>query len=132
MGMTSPTGDSGTTTPPPPPAAGNAGLQFDRAEYTAPPAGAASGATTTAAPQPGVTTCAACQQPITGHYYAAGEHVFCPACREQILASLTGGSAAARFTRAVVFGTLAGLVGALLWYAVRKGTGYEVGLIAVV
>ena len=102
-------------------------MQFDRAEFTAPPPGAAGGTT-----QPGVTTCAACQNPITGNYYAAGEHVFCPSCREQILASMTGGSAARRFFRAVVFGVLAGLLGALLWYAVRKLTGYEVGLIAVV
>src|SRR5687768_9121751 len=132
MGMTSPTGEPGTRTPPASPStAGDASLQFDRAEFTAPPppgAGDAGNAATTAAP-PGVTTCAACQNPLTGNYYAAGEHVFCPPCRDQILASMTGGSAARRFLRAVVFGVLAGLVGALLWFAVRKLTGYEIGLI---
>jgi len=32
----------------------------------------------------------------------------------------------------VVFGTLAGLGGTIIWYGVRRLTGYEVGLIAVV
>jgi hypothetical protein len=82
--------------------------------------------------QPAVTTCAACQNALTGNYYAAGEHVFCPPCRDQIIAAMTGGSAARRFTRAVVFGVLAGLAGALLWYAVGALTGWTIGLIAIV
>jgi MFS family permease len=45
---------------------------------------------------------------------------------------MTGGSGTRRFFRAVVFGVLAGVAGALLWLAVRKLTGYEIGLIAVV
>jgi hypothetical protein len=101
-------------------------LQFDRAEF----AGAAPGEGGAAA-QPAVTTCAACQERLTT-YYAAGEHLFCPPCRDQILATMTGGSGAGRFFRAVLFGVLAGVAGALLWFAVRKLTGYEIGLIAVV
>jgi hypothetical protein len=107
-------------------------LQFDRAEFTPPPPPPGAGGEATMTPQPGVRTCAACQNALTGNYYAAGEHVFCPPCRDQILASMTGGSAARRLFRALAFGVLAGLAGALLWYAVRKGTGYQVGLIAVV
>jgi MFS family permease len=128
MGMTYPPGEPGQQTPtqtPPPPQApgGDAPLQFDRAEFGTGEGGAA--------PQPVVTTCSACQSQLTS-YYAAGEHVVCPPCRDQILASMTGGSGARRFLRALLFGVIAGLLGALLWYGVRKLTGYEVGLIAVV
>lgn len=110
---------SSASAPPPEASRGEESLQFDRADYgtaEAPPASA----------------CSACQQPITGTYYAAGEHVICPPCRDEILASMTGGSGAGRFSRAVLFGLGAGIAGALLWYAVTKLTGYEIGLIAIV
>jgi hypothetical protein len=45
---------------------------------------------------------------------------------------MTGGSRIGRLFRALVFGFIAGLGGAGIWFAVRKLTGYEVGLIAIV
>src|SRR3982751_5433310 len=109
--MTYPTGDPRFNPPQPQrpqQPAGDATLQFDRAEYTAPP-GAPGAPATAAQPQVAVTTCSGCQERLTGQYYAAGEHVLCPPCRDQILASMTGGSGTLRFFRALVFGVGAGL-----------------------
>ena len=135
--MTYPTGErpsnpQPTSTPTQPPPAGDAALQFDRAEYVAPPGAGAGAGAAAAQPQAAVTTCSACQERLTGQYFAAGEHVLCPPCRDQVLASMTGGSGARRFFRALFFGLLAGIAGGLVWYAVRKLSGYEIGLIAVV
>jgi hypothetical protein len=135
--MTYPTGDPRSNPSSPSPAApqpsGDTPLQFDRAEYTTAPPPVAPGAPATAAqPQAAVTTCSGCQERLTGQYYAAGEHVVCPPCRDQILASMTGGSGARRFFRAVVFGCARrGRRGARL-VRCAKISGYEIGLIAVV
>ncbi|MDQ3438978.1 MAG: LIM domain-containing protein [Planctomycetota bacterium] len=111
-----------------------AGLQFEQFE-PAPP----SDASPESSPDPaseeaptGTAACAACQQPITDTYFEAGGQVFCPRCRENYQAEQTGGSRIGRLLRAIVFGTLAGIGGTIIWFGVRKLTGYEVGLIAVV
>lgn len=112
-------------------------LQFDRVEPAAAPPTAGLGepiATTSAMPSPGtpgVTVCGACNEPITDTYYEANGKVVCPRCREAVMASQTGGSRTGRFLRATVYGVFAGIVGAAIWYGVRAGTGYEVGLIAI-
>lgn len=54
----------------------------------------------------------------------------CADCRSALLAPPPG-SKAARLTRAILFGSAAGLVGSIVWYLVRVTTGYEIGLIAV-
>ena len=105
---------------------------FEPAAATAPPSADPSAVTPADAAAPAVTTCAACKQPITDAYYEAGGQVFCPRCRENYQAEQTGGSRVGRMLRAVVFGTLAGLGGTIIWFGVRKLTGYEVGLIAIV
>jgi hypothetical protein len=106
-------------------------MQFEQFEPAAATAPASADAAADAA-APTVSTCAACKQPITNAYYEAGGQVFCPQCRENYQAEQTGGSRVGRMLRAVVFGTLAGLGGTIIWFGVRKLTGYEVGLIAVV
>jgi hypothetical protein len=113
-------------------------LQFDRVESAAPPlpgTGEAVTPTPGASPMgtaPGVTVCGACGEPIADAYYEANGKIVCPRCREAVLASQAGGSGIARFFKATMFGVLAGIVGAAIWWAVRAGTGYEVGLIAIV
>ena len=83
----------------------NEALQF---EYVEPAAAADE-----AARAPQAMTCAACGQPITDTYYAAGDKVICPRCRDAHSASRTGGSRrAGRLLRRTVFGILAGLAGA--------------------
>ena len=109
--------------PPVPPQQQTDELQFDTAE---PASGPASGA------GPAAATCAGCGQPITDVYFTAGEKVVCPRCRAQYVASMSGGSAVGRLGKAAVFGAIAALVGAAIWYGVRRATGYEIGLIAIV
>lgn len=99
--------------PPPAPA----GLQLDHAEFEQPAAAA--------------VTCAQCQQPVGEQYYEAGGRTLCDRCRRQIEADLASGSALGRFVRAALFGSVAGVGGAIVWYAIRKMSNSEWGLIAI-
>jgi hypothetical protein len=92
-------------------------LQFDHVEYaTAGPAAA----------------CKGCGQPMRDVYYEVNGQPFCDGCREQIQNALGGGSAFGRFVRATLYGSLAGLAGAAIYYGVREVTHYEIGIISVV
>jgi hypothetical protein len=88
-------------------------IQFERAEYDA---------------QPAAFACAACQRPVTGEYYEALGKFICPACRD---AAESPSGASRRFLVASGLGALAAVVGGLVWYGVRRLTGYEIGLIAL-
>lgn len=109
---------------PPPPAPGSEPdeLQFDTAEAADNPDEAA----------PAAVACAGCGRPITDLYYAAGEKVVCPDCRDQYVASQAAGPGAAGLVKATVLGIIGGTVGALIWFAVGWATGYTIGLIAIV
>ncbi len=93
-------------------------LQFDRADF-----GEAATADT--------LQCTICKESITGVYYEINGEVVCENCQAQALALRTGGSAAGRFLRATIFGTLAGAAGAGIYYGILALTGYEFGLIAI-
>ena len=86
-------------------------------------------------PSPGTTAparnCALCRQPIASIYYAVRDKLLCPACCERVNAPPPG-TKFGRFLKALFLGLAAGLVGAVIWYVVRRVSGYEVGLIAVV
>lgn len=102
-------------TQPVPPASDEASLQFDRAEFTeAPPA----------------TKCTVCQRAIKSVYYEVNQRLLCPACREEVEASMRGGSKSKRFLKAAVFGFGAAIAGALVYWVVSL-TGYNIGLIAI-
>jgi hypothetical protein len=92
-------------------------LQFDRAEFGG---------------QPASQTCAACQQPIADRYFDVNGQITCPTCRETIATTLERNPGATAPLIALAAGLAGGLVGALLYYAVLKITGYEIGLIAIV
>jgi hypothetical protein len=93
-------------------------LQFDRADF--------------GGQQPASPTCVACQQPVTERYFDVNGQMTCPTCRESIANTLEKDPGwGAPFT-ALGAGLAGGLVGALLYYAVLKITGYEIGLIAIV
>ena len=113
---------SSTPNPPPPPPDD---LQFDRAKYDddATPGDAAS-----AAP---AATCAVCHEPITDAYHTVNQNVVCPRCLAQLQAGLAGGSKTGRVLAATAWGVGAGLLGSIIWFTVRKTTGYEVGIIAI-
>jgi hypothetical protein len=93
------------------------GPQFDRAEFES----------------AGVRAqCAACGRALQGYYYEANGATVCEACRYAIEAQLTAGSGLSRSVRAIAAGTLAAVLGAVLYYAIGALTGYEFGLIAIV
>src|SRR5262249_26206315 len=102
------------------PGAGNlpaSELQFDRVEYTTPSPAAA---------------CRACSQPLQDVYYDVNGQPVCQGCREQLQKALTGGSPFGRFARATLYGSLAGVAGAAIYFGVREATNIEFGLISVV
>ena len=91
-------------------------LQFDRVEVDA----ASSSA----------TTCAACQQAIVQSYYEVNGSLICSACHE-LRVQGHDGSGTIRAGRALAAGIGAAILGAIVWWGVRKLTGYEVGLISI-
>jgi hypothetical protein len=91
-------------------------LQFDRAEFATPAAAA--------------VKCASCSQSIIQSYYEAGGKTICSACRE-VLANTADSGGTARFLRALAVGFGAAIVGSIVWWGVRKATGYEIGLISI-
>jgi len=93
-------------------------LQFDRAEFT-----------DSGSP---VHSCSSCDQAIGGTYFEANGSVVCDTCRSALAAAMTGGSRFVRLVRAVFLGTLAGVLGAGIYFAILKITGWEIGLIAIV
>ena len=92
-------------------------LQFDQAEFTAPQ----------------TVSCGVCKATLSDAYYEANGEIFCQSCSEAMRAQLAGaGSRIGRLTHALLFGLGAGILGTIIYYAVRAITGYEVGLVAIV
>ena len=75
-------------------------------------------------------TCVVCHRPISSTYFSVAGKIICPICCEKIQAA-PAGNPATRFAKATIMGIGAGVVGALIWYAVLKISGYEIGLIAI-
>jgi hypothetical protein len=92
-------------------------LQFDKAEFASNEAAA--------------TVCAGCQAPIAGDYYDVNGQTLCPACKAQVEQVFGGQPGAAGLLKALGGGVLGGLLGALVYYAVRAVSGYEIGIIAI-
>ncbi len=97
---------------------GSDNLQFDRAEFSDSGSPAHS--------------CSGCDQAISGTYFEVNGSVVCDTCRSALAAAMTGGSGFVRLVRAVLFGSLAGVLGAGIYFAILKITGWEIGLIAIV
>ncbi len=93
-------------------------LQFESAEPLEPSA-------------PAGLVCTSCSQPIAREYYESNGKTVCPSCRDKLATAFPGTGGIERFLLASVYGGLAALAGALLWWGVRAATGYEIGLIAV-
>ena len=97
-------------------------LQFEQAEFPA----------ETGAVQEHVTRCSACSTAIPDVYYEANGKVVCSPCRDKIEAALNQGSRLGRVVKAFGFGTIAAAIGAILYYAIMRITGLNIGLVAVV
>lgn len=79
----------------------------------------------------GQVQCGFCGREAQGVYFQVGDTVSCTGCKNEREAGPRG-SRLGRFSKALVFGLVAGAIGAALWYGVRRLTGYEIGLIAIV
>jgi hypothetical protein len=101
----------------PPPPDSTDDLQFTNVEPATPKASPAQ-------------ICVLCHQPITSEYFAVGDKILCPACRARVQAAPSG-NGFARFVKATFMGLGAGLIGALIWFSVRRIGHVEIGLIAV-
>lgn len=77
------------------------------------------------------TACASCEGPMGASYYLAGGSAICEMC-QTVVGNGPGGTAMSRFGVAVVAGTLAGALGAGIYYGILALTGYELGLVAIV
>jgi|SRR6185503_1859683 len=106
------------TDDPKPPAPEPSGMQFDRAESSA--------------PADAVALCANCKNPLAGSYYTLQAARICVGCHEAIRQAMASGSPAKRFLKAAVFGVLASIVGALLYVGVAMLLKMEIGLVAIV
>jgi hypothetical protein len=78
-----------------------------------------------------IQTCAVCGQAITGTYFALADKLLCPTCRARI-AMPPPGSRVGRVAKATLMGLGAGLVGAVIWFAIRRIAHLEIGLVAIV
>jgi hypothetical protein len=92
-------------------------LQFDQAEFTTP-----------VSDRP---ACAVCKQPIADEYYELGGKTVCAQCRQGVEAAFRGGSPMARVLRALILGTAAAAVGAVIYYAIVRATGYNLSLVSI-
>lgn len=81
-------------------------------------------------PAPSAQTCVGCRQPIASTYYAVRDKVVCPSCCQQLNAPPPG-SAATRVFKSFFMGLGAGLLGAVIWFAIRRVAHLEVGLVAI-
>jgi hypothetical protein len=95
-------------------------LQFEQAEYATSPQ-------TSNGP-----VCAVCQRTIPDAYFEVSGKVVCTTCRDRLEATFRGGRSIARGLKAMIFGTAAAAAGAVLYYAIMKMTGYNIGLVAIV
>ena len=84
-------------------------------------------------PREGATpsTCSGCGRSIPDTYFEAAGKIFCEPCRDAALASMQGGSGFARLLKALVLGSVAAAVSAVIWYGIVALTGYELGIIAI-
>jgi hypothetical protein len=87
------------------------------------------------APQPAssatATSCTMCSQPIQSVYYEAGGSVVCARCRGKLDATIGSSGKGGRVLRACGLGFLAAVAGAIVYYAIRAVTGYEIGIVAI-
>lgn len=78
---------------------------------------------------PGAAACHKCGAVLRGSYHTINERMSCGPCRFAAEEQLNGGTGIAGLGRAIAFGTGAAIVGAAVYYAFVKITGFEWALI---
>jgi hypothetical protein len=76
-------------------------------------------------------TCANCQRTLTDVYHTANGEPICANCRHILEGATQGVTQPAVLMKAVAFGAVATLAGALLYWAVIRFFNLEIGLIAI-
>lgn len=77
------------------------------------------------------TACAFCASPIIDQYFTVNGQVTCTRCVVPVRAHGATGAGLAGVARAIGIGSAAGLVGAAVWWAIRRFASVEIGLIAI-
>lgn len=95
-------------------------LQFDTAEPVS----------TDSTEVSSTNSCAICSQTIGDAYFSVGGQAVCPACCDKLKAPVLG-TRWSRLFKASLLGLGAGLIGAIIWFAIRRVTHYEIGLVAI-
>lgn len=80
---------------------------------------------------PGGLSCAYCKRPLGAEYYDVSGKSACAGCRGQIEALIQTPEGAGPFLTALLFGGVAGVAGAILYYAVIAITNFEIGIVAI-
>lgn len=96
----------------------NLDLQFDTA--------VADGASTT-----GAVTCALCSRTLVSEYYDVSGQPACVDCRGELESLGQTPRGAGPLLKAGIFGMGAGIVGAIIYYAVIAITNFEIGIVAI-
>lgn len=96
-------------------------LQFDRADDEAAPNVAAAPA----------RCCVSCQTAIVDRYYALGDKLLCTPCHAKVLAAVDARLASGSFGAAVLRGSGAALLGAIISYTFTAVTDIQLGLVAI-
>ncbi|MBN8221848.1 MAG: hypothetical protein J0L53_13060 [Spirochaetes bacterium] len=91
-------------------------LQFEKAEFE--------GTKTTA-------KCSICHNPLSGSYFTVNMQSTCPSCADNLRQHFQKPSSVGEFLKSIVFGIGAGIIGSLIYYAILRFTGYEIGLVAI-
>jgi hypothetical protein len=92
-------------------------IQLDRADF--------------AEPQPAGPRCDVCGNALLGNYFEINEKMACERCRYAVEEAFQRRGGAGGFLKALLAGFGAAVAGSILYYAVQKATGYNIGLIAI-
>ena len=102
--------------------AGSDELQFDRVS---------TGTVPSAPPSKLVVTCAACQASIETTYFEVNGSILCRLCRARAESAAEKPRGIVPFMIATIYGLGAGVVGAIIYYAVIAITNFEIGIVAI-
>jgi hypothetical protein len=75
--------------------------------------------------------CARCRKPITTVYYHVDGSTLCESCKDIAARSNQPVKGARAFLKSLLFGGMAAIVGAAIYYAVIAITNFEIGIVAI-
>jgi hypothetical protein len=101
---------------------GSDDLQFDRVS---------TGTAPSAPPGKVAVTCAACQTSIESTYFEVNGSILCRLCRARAESAAEKPRGIVPFMIATIYGLGAGVVGAIIYYAVIAITNFEIGIVAI-